>query len=212
MKPGILPFAMLAPVWCQDAHMFMGRYHCGGVWRDFQLRVTPAVGLLGVVDPDGPVTSSMTVRFHRTVIATDTATYKLQGNIDDKTGRFHFEPPACAGAHPSGLEMYGVEGTLDAATRKITGHMLSDQCDAVVMVLPSDTLPPAPDRTPHPSAIVANSKRPEMPMGASNVTNYLDVAARNPDFEYWVQAWSDPPASLDTLELTLKILEDYLGK
>jgi hypothetical protein len=32
---------------------FNARFHCGGKWYDFQLTISPATGLLGVIDPDG---------------------------------------------------------------------------------------------------------------------------------------------------------------
>ncbi len=173
----------------------MGRYHCGGLWRDFQFRVVPATGLLGVVDPDAGITASITLSFRRSPMSTDTASYTLKGSFDDKSGSFHFEPLQWAGAHPAALEMIGIEGRLDAAARKVTAKMLSASCDAVEIVPNGEMLPPLPEQAA-PVTSAADRKRPEMLMGATNVTNYLDVAARSPDFEYWPQAWSEPPGTI----------------
>lgn len=48
----LLSLTVLLPASAQESHFFTGRYHCGGLWRDFEFRVMPVMGLLGVVDPD----------------------------------------------------------------------------------------------------------------------------------------------------------------
>lgn len=175
---------------------FTGRYHCNGLWTDFQLKMSPVTGLLGIVDEDAGVTAALTFYFRRSVTSTDGATYVLEGPHDNKTGRFHLEPKRWAGPHPAVFEMIGLEGTFDAASRKMTAKMLSNKCDAVEMVPPGERLPPLAQSAPQTPATAPNNARPERRVGASNVTNYLDPAAYSPDFEYWVTAWSDLPGTV----------------
>lgn len=174
---------------------FTGRFHCGGEWRDFQMHLNAVAGPLGVVEDDEPeLTGAITFYFYRSVTSLDGATYTLKGTRDVKTGRFHLDAKEWSGPHPASLEMYGIEGTFDAETRKMTAKMLSDKCDAVDVVGRGGKLPPLPAAvTPGTGANASpDPKRPELQVRPSNVTNYLDVAAYSPDFEYWVTAWSDP--------------------
>ena len=123
----LLCLALLPPASAQESHFFTGRYRCGGLWRDFEFRVTPVMGILGVVDPGEGVTASFKLNFRRSITSIDSASYRLKGTYDDKTGRFRFEPLEWAGAHPAVLEMFGIEGAFDAKARKATAHMLSDK-------------------------------------------------------------------------------------
>jgi hypothetical protein len=174
---------------------FTGRFHCSGQWRDFQLHMNPVSGPLGIVDDDAALTGAITFYFYRSVTSLDGATYMLAGKRDVKTGQFHLEPKEWYGPHPASLQMYGIEGTFDAETGKITAKMLSDKCDAVEIAEPGGKLTPLPAQ-PAPAVPAGNRSRPEMLVTPSNVTNYLDVAAYSPDFEYWVTAWSDPPGAV----------------
>jgi len=191
----LLSLAFLLPASAQNSHFFTGRYHCGGLWRDFEFRVTPAMGLLGVVDPDEGVTATFKLNFRRSITSTDSASYRLKGTFDDKTGHFRFEPLEWAGAHPAVLETIGIEGTFDAKAHKASAHMLSNKCDVLEMVPQGETLPPLPPET---SARTPgrDPKRPETLLGMTNVTNYLDVAAHSSDFEYLVTAWYDSPGTI----------------
>jgi len=176
---------------------FTGRFHCSGQWRDFQLHMAPVSGPLGIVDDENELTASITFYFYRSVTSLDGASYKLAGRRDLKTGRFHLEPKEWYGSHPAVFEMIGIEGTFDAETQKMTAKMLRDKCDAVEVAGPGGKLSPLPSQpAPPASAVAANNARPEKLVAPSNVTNYLDVAAYNPDFEYWVTAWSDPPGAV----------------
>src|SRR5438093_10423249 len=74
-----------------SAQDFSGRYHCGGQWTDFQLRMKPVTGLLGVVDPDAGVTAKIDFYFHRSNTNQDAATYFLAGPYDSKHRHFHLE-------------------------------------------------------------------------------------------------------------------------
>jgi len=173
-----------------------GRFHCDGEWRDFQMGLRPVAGPLGIADDDEPsVTGGITFYFHRSVTSLDGATYLLTGTRDVKTGRFHLEPKEWSGPHPASLAMYGMEGTFDAETRKATGKMLSDRCDALEFAGPDGKLPPLPAK-PGPVISAADAKRPEMQVRPSNVTNYLDVAAYNPDFEFVETRTFDPPGTV----------------
>jgi hypothetical protein len=147
---------------------------------------------LGIEDPDAGVTGSIAFYFHRSLTTTDGAAYLLAGSYDHKTGRFHLEPKQWSGPHPAALEMVGIEGTFDGRTQQISAKMLSPRCDAVDLVPPGVALPPLPAPPP---ARARDPKRPEMAIAPTNVTNYLDVAG-NPDFEYLVSAWFDPPGTL----------------
>lgn len=147
-----------------------------------------------MVDDDAGVTAAITFYFYRSVTSLDGATYKLAGRYDAKTGRFHLEPTEWYGPHPAVFQMIGIEGTFDAETRKMTAKMLSDKCDAVEVVGPGGKLAPLPSQPPPTAA--ADPARPERRVTPSDVTNYLDVAAYSPDFEYWVTAWSDPPGTV----------------
>lgn len=172
-----------------------GRFHCDGEWRDFQMGFRPVPGPLGIADDDEPsISGSITFYFHRSLTSLDGATYVVAGTRDAKTGRFHLEPKEWNGPHPTSLAKYGMEGTFDAETQKITGKMLSERCDALEFAGPNGKLPPLPAVvTPGTGANVSpDPKRPELQVRPSNVTNYLDVASYSPDFEYWVTAWSDP--------------------
>jgi hypothetical protein len=196
-----LTIGPLLPASAQEDHSsrifgtFKGRFHCDGQWRDFQLHMNPVSGPLGIVDDDAALIGAITFYFYRSVTSLDGATYTLTGRRDVKTGRFHLEPKEWYGPHPASLQMYGIEGIFDAETRKMTAKMLSDKCDAVDIAGPSGRLAPLPAQ-PAPAIPAGNRSRPEMLVTPSNVTNYLDVAAYSPDFEYWVTAWSDPPGTV----------------
>ena len=198
----LLPVA-LAPVFAQSSaslvgKRFTGRYHCGVGWRDFEFATFPAMGLLGVVDPDEGVTASINMSFHSSN-GIETTGYRLKGTYDEKTGRFHFAPEPWTTHHPAVFETLGIEGSFDAQTGKISARMLSDKCDRVEMVARGEKLPPLPDQPP---ALVApfDRKRPETLRGPTNVTNYLDPASFSPDFEYLVPAWYDPPGTVHESE------------
>lgn len=198
-------FVVVASASAQDRSnrifdLFNGRYHCGGHWVDFQFHITPATGPLGIEDPDGGVTGSMTFHFHRSITSIDGAGYLLAGSYDPKTGRFHLEPKPWTSPHPGTLDAIGIEGSFDPDSRKMTAKMLSDKCDSVELVPRGVTLPPLAAAESSPAAPVRDPKRAEMFLAPSNVTNYLDVASRNPDFEYVVTAWYDPPDTLRDTE------------
>jgi hypothetical protein len=194
----MLPLLLLLPASAQNrgfvSELFTGRYHCGGQWREFQFKVFPVMGLLGVEDPDAGVTASVTLAFH-SFNGIERTGYRLKGSYDEKNGRFHFEPEPWTTPHPSALQALGIEGTFDPASRKVTARMLGGNCDAAEMVPPGQTLPPLA------SAVAAtpprDPKRPETLPGATNVTNYLDISAHSPDFEYLVPAWYDPPNTVE---------------
>jgi hypothetical protein len=196
---GCLAFVVAVSASAQDHsnrmfEPFTGRYHCGGRWTDFQFKISPVTGPLGMEEPGGGVTGGITFYFHRSITATEGAGYNLAGSYDPKTGRFHLEPKPWVAPHPAALEAMGIEGTFDAETRKTTAKMLSNKCDTVELVPRGVTLPPLPAEAS--SAPARDPKRIEMMMGPSNVTNYLDVASNSPDFEYLVTAWYDPPDTL----------------
>jgi hypothetical protein len=192
----------LFPASSQDNHSnrifetIVGRFHCDGEWRDFNLHLRPVTGPLGISEDDEPgLTGALTFYFHRSVTSLDGATYKVAGTRDVKTGHFRLEPKEWSGQHPASLAMYGMEGTFDAETRKITAKMLSDKCDAVDFAGPGGKLPPLPAQ-PGPIVPAGNSKRPEMQVTPSNVTNYLDPAAYSPDFDYVETRTYDPPGTV----------------
>lgn len=193
----------LLPVFAQNnrslvSERFIGRYHCGGAWRDFNFSASPGMGLLGVEDPDEPFTAGITMSFHSSN-GIETTGYRLKGTYDQKTGRFHFEPQPWVTHHPAVYEALGIEGMFDMQTGKITAKMLHDKCDKVELVPRGEKLPPLPDEPPTPVAPV-DRKRPETLPGATNVTNYLDPASYSADFEYLVPAWYDPPGTVHESE------------
>jgi hypothetical protein len=197
---GCLAFIVAVSALAQDHSnrifdLFTGRFRCGGHWTDFQFRITPVTGPLGIEEPDAGVTGSLTFYFHRSITSLDGAAYRLAGPYDAKTGRFHLDPKQWYGPHPATFEMIGIEGTFDAESRKMTARMLSDKCDAVELVPPGVRLPPLPAEATTP-ARARDPKRIEMLLGPSNVTNYLDSAADSLDFEYLVTAWFDPPGTV----------------
>jgi hypothetical protein len=173
---------------------FTGRYHCGGRWTDFQFKISPLTGPLGMEEPGGGVIGGITFYFHRSITSTDGAGYRLKGSYDPKTGRFHLEPEKWVAPHPVALEAIGIDGTFNAESRKFSAKMLSDKCDAVELVARGITLPPLPAVAS--TAAPLDAKRAEMRPGATNVTNHLQDAADNLDFEYLVTAWYDPPDTL----------------
>jgi hypothetical protein len=177
---------------------FHGRFHCNGQWTEFNLKMSPVAGPLGIVDDDdSSITGSVSFLYHRSVTSMDGVTYRLRGTHDAKTGRFHLEPKEWYGPHPAVFEMFGIEGTFDAENLKMKARMLSPKCDAVEMVAPGEHLKPLPDRTAVANPATApNNARPERCIAPSNVTSYLDPASFSPDFEYWVTAWSDPPGTV----------------
>ena len=198
LRAAIVVCLAFVPVISASAQDFSGRYHCGGQWTDFQLRMKPVTGLLGVVDPDAGVTATIDFYFHRSVTSLDGATYFLAGPYDTKTGRFHLEPKRWVTDHPAAFEMIGIEGRFDAASETLTAKMLSNKCDAVEFAAPGKPLPPLPAQAAPTSiaGVPLNPARPEQRTSPSNVTNYLDVAANSPDFEYLVTAWADPPGTV----------------
>jgi hypothetical protein len=200
----ILFLAFLLPAVAQDHSdrifdQFTGRYHCGARWIEFQLKIIPVTGPLGMDEPGGGVNGSLSFHYHRSITSIEGASYNLGGTWDPKAGRFHLDPKLpWTAPHPAALEAIGIEGTFDVETRKFSGaKMLSGKCDAVELVPRGVTLPPLPAAT---TGLTPDPKRIEMRVGPTNVTNYLDVAANSPDFEYLVSAWFDPPDTLRDLE------------
>ena len=175
---------------------FNGRFHCNGQWTDFQFTAHPGTDLLGVTDPSEPVTVALQFYFRRSLTQMDGASYVMRGPFDAKTGHFRLEPQRWSSrTHPDSFEMIGMEGTFDAATRKINAKMLSGKCDAVEIAAPGEKLAPLEAGA---SALTAaklpDSKgRPELKTVASNVTNTFELTASTPAFEYWVASWSEPP-------------------
>ena len=182
---------------------FHGRFHCNGQWTEFNLKMSPVQGLLGIVDEDDPsISAGLSFLYHSSVTSMDGVTYILKGTHDKKTGQFHLDPKEWYGPHPAVLEMYGIEGTFDSERQKMTAKMLSPKCDSVELVPPGEQLSALPpDQIPKTDASLApDNKRPERRTYPSNVTNYLDPASYSPDFEYWVTAWSDPPGTIHERE------------
>jgi hypothetical protein len=191
----VLLLAFVLPASAQDRRkfdQFTGRYHCSGRWINFQFKMSPLTGPLGMEEPGGGVTGAITYYFHRSITKTDGAGYRLTGSWDPISGRFHLDPKPWTAPHPTALEAFGIEGAVDPETRKITAKMLTDKCDAVELVPPGVTLSPLPD-----ASLTAgpplDSKRVEMRLIPTNVTNDLDVSVQFPGFEYLVSAWYDPP-------------------
>jgi hypothetical protein len=196
----VLFLTFLLPASAQDHSSrifepYTGRYHCGGRWIEFQLKIVPVTGPLGMEEPGGGVTGGMTFSFHRSITSTDGAGYNLAGSYDPRTGRFHLDPKQpWVAPHPAALEAIGIEGTFDTETRKFNAKMLSDKCDALELVPRGATLSPLPA-----AALTApplDAKRFEMRLGPTNVTNYLAGVANGPVFEYLIAAWYDPPDTL----------------
>jgi hypothetical protein len=120
---GCLAFIVAVSASAQDHSnrifdLFTGRYRCGGHWTDFQFKIMPVTGPLGIEEPDAGVIGSLTLYFHRSITSTEGASYTLAGSYDPKTGRFHLEPKQWAGPHPAAFELIGIEGTFDAETRR----------------------------------------------------------------------------------------------
>jgi hypothetical protein len=58
----VLSFAFLQAAAAQDHSNrifdpFTGRYHCGGRWTEFQIKMTPVTGPLGMDEPGGVVST-----------------------------------------------------------------------------------------------------------------------------------------------------------
>ena len=196
----VLILALIAAARAQDQsnrifETFTGRFHCNGQWTDFHFKVMPGTDLLGMNDPDEPVTAVVNFYFRRSLSHVDAASYVLKGPYDRKTGRFHLEPWRWSGSHPDALEMIGMEGTFETGSRKMNAKMLSGKCDAVEMVPPGEKLAELPAGSSALStAVLPPSKgRPEMKTVPTNVTNAFDINSADPAFEYWVAAWSEPP-------------------
>ena len=199
---------LLSAAWAQNPPNsieggYAGRYHCGH-WTEFYLQIKPisnavSIGPLTFDQPGGPsdgISGVLQFYFSRSIIKRDSASYSVTGTYDAKTGGFHLEPKSWIGPHPAVLEMIGMEGTRDPASRKLMGKMLSGKCDTFELFPPGTAVPPLPPEPPQPAEIAPNNKLPERRLGPSNVTNYLDPASFSPDFEYWVTAWSDRPGTV----------------
>jgi len=194
----VLSLGLLLPAYAQNhsdrpLEPFTGRYHCGGRWTDFQFKMVPVSGPLGLDDPSGGVTGAFTFLFNRSITSTDGAGYTLSGHYDPKTGRFHLDPKPWTAPHPAALKALGIEGAYDVDNRKMTAKMLSDQCDAVELAPPGVKLPPLAATESVSQGPPIDPKRHEMMLGPSNVTNLIEGG---PDFEYLVTAWYDPPNTL----------------
>src|SRR5262249_38712258 len=85
--PAILTLSQTPPPVLSGA--FSGPYHCGGIAGVFELSFRPAADPLGFPDPDAGVVAGFNVRFRRSLTETDLAGYRLTGQYDPKTGRFH---------------------------------------------------------------------------------------------------------------------------
>jgi hypothetical protein len=179
---------------------FTGRYHCNGLWRDIQLSFSPVTGPYGIEDPSGTINGGFTFFFNRSVTSRGGATYRLRGPYDRRTGRFHLEPVEWYGPHPATFEMIGIEGTFEQQSQQITAKMLNDKCDAVEFAAPGKPLPRLPPESASQPAQATKSDRPERQVRPINVTNYLDVAAGNPDFQYLFSRSFDPPGTVHEAE------------
>lgn len=172
---------------------FTGRYHCSGQWTGVRLTFGQRTGVFGITESDGSLVGSITIFFYRSATNLDATGYSLAGRYDAKTGRFRLDPDKWTSAHPDAFELIGVEGTFDPSTGRIAARMTSDKCDALELV-PGQALPPlatANERSRKPDVT-----RPEQRARASNVTDYLDVASRSPDFEYLMTSWFDIPGTV----------------
>jgi hypothetical protein len=198
---GLLAFMAAGGVSAQDPAFqffitFSGRYHCSGNWIDFQLTNHAVSGPLGMDDPDAGIVSVINLVIHRSLTQIDTASYKATGPYDRKSGQFRLTPKEWnTSRHPPDVEMIGMEGKYDFATRQITAKMLSDQCDVVEFARPGQSLPPIPQQTA-PETAGLDRRRPEMRVVPSNVTNDLLPNPAKPLFEYLVTFWYDPPATM----------------
>src|SRR5215475_4072947 len=171
----------------------VGRFHCDGEWRDFNLHMQTVAGPLGIADEDETsLTGGVTFYFHRSVTSLDGATYKVTGTRNPKAAQFHIEPKEWSGQHPASLAMYGMEAAYDEASHKFVGKMLSDRCDAVEFAGPEEKMAPLPAPA-GPTVPQGNNTTPEFKVTPSNVTNYLDVAAYSPDFKFVETREYDPP-------------------
>ena len=119
---------------------FTGRFHCGGQWSDFTFKMSPGTSLSVSTIPTSR-TPPFSIWSPALLTQISTAAYVLRGPYDPKTGHFRLEPLRWASSHPDGFEMFGIEGTFDAANRKMQAKMLSDKCDAVEMAAPGQRLP-----------------------------------------------------------------------
>jgi len=104
-----LYLALVLPAAAQDHssrifEQFTGRYHCGGRWTEFDFKMVPVTGPLGLDEPDGGVTAAVTFHFHRSLTSSDAAVYTLEGHYDPKTGRFRLDPKPWVAPHPNALE------------------------------------------------------------------------------------------------------------
>ena len=178
----------------QFFNAFSGRYHCSGDWIDLTLRINAISGPLGIDDPDAGVIGILNLLVRRSLTQSDAVSYKLTGPYDRKTGQFRLTPQQWNGQHPPGLEMIGIEGKYDFATRQITAKMLSDKCDVVEFAAAGKALPPIPQEKA-PATAALDRRRPEMRVTPSNVTNDLLPNPAKPLFEYLVTSWYDPPAT-----------------
>jgi hypothetical protein len=207
----VLLLALVLPASAQDHRkfdQFTGRYHCSGRWINFQFKMFPITGPLGMEESGPGVTGAITYYFHRSLTKTDGAGYNLAGSWDPATGRFHLDPKPWVAPHPTALEAFGIEGAVDPETRKITAKMLTDKCDAVELVPPGVTLPPLPAAAS--AAPPLDPKRVEMRLAPTNVTNDLDVSAKFPGFEYLVTATYDPPDTFhegDPIDESVQIMK-----
>jgi hypothetical protein len=179
------------------AGAFTGRFHCGGQWNDFTFRMSPGTSLLGVNDPDEPNTAVLNFVYRLSLTSISTAAYVLRGPYDPKTGHFRLEPLRWANSHPDNFEMVGIEGTFDAASRKMQARMLSEKCDAVEMAAPGQRLPPLPANVAPtgPTLPPGTSNRPEYKFSATTMNNFFDPNGSPPGLEYVLQSWYDLPGT-----------------
>jgi hypothetical protein len=216
----VLSLSFLLPCSAQNpadsiAGAYNGRYHCGQ-WSDLYMQISrvshaEVIGPLTFEKPGdqgNDITATVNIYFHRSIAKSGMASYSMTGTYDAKTGSLHVDPKDWRGAHPAGLQMLGLDGARDPATHWLKGKVLNANCDTFELAPPGVAVPPLP--VP-PAAANPNSVRPEKRLNPTNVTQYLDVAAYSPDFEYWVTAWSDLPGTVHDGEPIDESIADMKG-
>jgi len=153
------------------AGTYSGRYQCGR-WNTVELKISESGG--------GRISGVFTFPL-ASMGMPGAASYALNGQYNDRSGRVLLQPHHWVGPQPPGFPMVGMDGTFDATSRRLSGKMMDFTCGAFELA-PGASGAAISQTVPVPAPVLP----PERRNAASNV-----VEAWMGTFEYLDAAMSD---------------------
>lgn len=169
---------------------YVGRYQCGQ-WNPLELQVDEQGG--------GRLVGVFTFQL-RAPGQSGNASYSMTGHYDAASGRFELMPDRWIGRRPIGVNMVGLQGTVDAAAHRLAGKVSSFNCGEFEVAPPGMALS-QPTSPTQPAANLPPEHRPAPG----------DVTGLASSFEYWDAAMADAPGTVRESEPIDDVI-DWLRK